>query len=64
MEELDDRIEKLIAEIGNEDLMNLWLERLSFKKEQSERIEKRLSEKDPILTGALIGAAIGSLFNK
>ena len=64
MDEIECKIEKRIAEIGDNDLMALWLKRLELKKEQSIRIEKRLSEKDPVLTGALIGAAIGSFFTK
>lgn len=62
MQEIQDKIENRIAEVGDDQLMSLWLEYLSAKKEQSERIEKRLSEKDPVLTGAILGAVIGSLF--
>lgn len=62
MQEIEDKIEKRIVEVGDDQLMSLWLELLEKKKEASERLVERLEKKDPVLTGALIGAAIGNLF--
>lgn len=64
MQEIEDKIEKLIGESGNDELMAAWLEYLAQKKTNAERLESRLSKKYPILTGAVIGAFIGSLFDK
>ena len=64
MQEIEDKNENLIAEHGNDELMSAWLEFLEQKKINSERLESRLSKKDPVLVGALIGAVIGSLFDK
>lgn len=64
MQEIEDKIEKLIAEHGNDELMAAWLEFLEAKKSNTERLANRLSKKDPVLVGALIGAVIGSLFEK
>ena len=64
MKEIEDKIEKLIGESGNDELMAAWLEYLDKKREKAERLESRLSKKDPVLTGAIIGAFIGSLFDK
>lgn len=63
MQEIEDKIEQLIANSGNDELMAAWLEFLEQKKANSERLSSRLSQKDPVLTGALIGAFIGSLFD-
>lgn len=64
MQEIEDKLEKLIAESGDEKLMSAWLDFLEQKKLNSERLALRLSKKDPILTGALVGALIGSLIDK
>ena len=62
MQEIDDKIEELIAKSENDELMSAWLEFLEQKKANSERLASRLSQKDPVLIGALIGAFIGSVF--
>lgn len=62
MQEIEDKIEQLIAKSGNDELMAAWLEFLEQKKTNTERLEDRISKKDPVLVGALIGAAIGGLF--
>lgn len=64
MQEIEDKIEQLIAEHGNEELMAAWLEFLEQKKINTERIEDRIAKKDPVLVGALIGAVIGGLFKE
>ena len=64
MQEIEDKIESLIAEHGNDELMAAWLEFLEQKRINAERLQGRISRKGPVLVGALIGAAIGSLFEK
>lgn len=64
MQDIENKIEKLIAEQGNDELMAAWLEFLEQKRINAERLQSRLSKKDPVLVGALIGAAIGSLFEE
>lgn len=54
-------IEKRIGEVGDDELMSLWLKRCEIKLEKSKELEKRLSEKDPVIIGGIIGAFIGSL---
>ena len=64
MKEIENKIENLIAKSDNDELMAAWLEYLEQKNKNSERLVKRLEDKDPILTGAIVGAIIGSLFDK
>ena len=64
MKEIEDRIEQLIAEHGNDELMAAWLEFLEQKRINTERLENRISKKDPVLVGAIIGAVIGGLFKE
>jgi hypothetical protein len=64
MQEIEDKIEKLISESDNDELMAAWLEFLEKKREGAERLESRISKKDPVLIGAMIGALIGSIFEK
>ena len=64
MQEIEDKIEKLISESDNDELMAAWLEFLEKKREGAERLEGQISKKDPVLIGAMIGALIGSIFEK
>jgi len=59
-QEIEDKIENRIGELGDPELMKLWLDFLSQKEKDAERLIKRLSEKDPILVSALVGATIGA----
>jgi len=56
MDELELLIEKRIGEVGDDELMKLWLKRCEIKLEKAKEVEKRLSEKDPVIIGGIIGA--------
>ena len=62
MDEIEKKLENLIGESGNDQLMAAWLEYLDKKNEAAQKFSNRVSKKDPVIIGAAIGAIIGSLF--
>jgi hypothetical protein len=50
MQEIEDKIEKLISESDNDE--SIWLEFLDNQREGAERLESRTPDKDPVLIGA------------
>ncbi len=64
MEQIEKKLEDLIGESGNDELMSAWLDFLEEKNKRNSRIEAKIDKKDPIIIGALLGAFIGSLFSE
>ena len=64
MDEIEKKLENLIGESGNDQLMAAWLEYLDKKNEAAQKFSDRVSRKDPVVIGAAIGAIIGSIFEK
>lgn len=64
MQDIENKLTDLIGKTDNDELMETWLQYLKEKKDKSDRLEKRITKKDPLIIGALLGALIGSLFSE
>ena len=64
LQEIEDAITAKIVEIENEEMYALWIEYLEAKTRGLERLCDGMVKKDPVVIGAVIGAAIGHLFKK
>ena len=64
LQEIEDAITAKLAEIENTDMYDLWTEYLGAKNRGLVRLVEGMEKKDPVIIGAVIGAAIGHLFTK
>lgn len=59
--EIENQIEDRIAQLGDDTLMQLWLNRLSLKNIEAEQRLTLMERNKPIIVGAIIGAAIARM---
>lgn len=64
LQKIEDRIERLIGETGNQELMDAWIELLEAKKAQMQKILDHLERKDPVLLVAIGGAVLGHIMKR